>query len=210
MKTLLRIDASARHRGSHSRALADHFETIWCRANPGGQVLVRDLAVNPPPHLDEATVAIFYAGGDAGPGAAPEGIEWSDILISELNAADEVVVSSAVYNFSLPSALKAWIDHVVRFGHTIAYGAKGVTGLLEGKSVCLLTARGGTPGIGPDYQGPVLEAVFRYIGFATIRRISLEGTMIPDGQLSERIAEVRTDIEKWIEAGEAARQLTGP
>lgn len=92
---------------------------------------------DPVPHLDEETIAIFYAGGEASPGAIPPGITLSDQLIGELKNADDVVVSSAVYNFGMPSALKAWIDHIVRFGHTIAPGEKGATGLLSGKRACV-------------------------------------------------------------------------
>jgi len=199
MKTLLRIDASAQRAESQSRRLADHYETNWRQAHPGGRVIVRDLATEPVPHLDEATVAVLYAGGDPGNGPVPSGIALSDTLIAELTVANDVVISSAVYNFNMTSSLKAWVDHIVRFGQTIAYGEKGVAGLLTGRSVCLITARGGNAQTSPDFQTPSLKATFSYLGFSRIDTVSLEGTKIPDGGLEERIVAARAAIEGLFE-----------
>lgn len=198
MRTLLRIDASSQRTASHSRDLANHYETRWRTHNPGGKVLVRDLAHEPLPHLDEATIAVFYEGGDLIGGAIPAGIRLSDRLIGELKEADDVVISSAVYNFGMPSALKAWIDHIVRIGHTIKYGTKGPVGLLSGKEAFFLTARGGTPERSPDHQFPVLQAVFRYIGIENTHWISLEGTRMPDGGLESRISKARAEIDQFF------------
>lgn len=195
MKTLLRIDASAQTTRSHSRALADYYEARWRAHHPRGRVIARDLLREPPPHLDEETIGVFYAGGTSSPGEVPAGIAWSDLLIGELKAADEIVISSALYNFGMPSALKAWIDHIVRFGATIAPGERGTAGLLTGKRACFLTARGGTPDRSPDHQHPVLQAVFAYIGITKTDWISLEGTRIPDGALETRIQKARTSID---------------
>lgn len=201
MKRLLRIDASARRANSHSRALADYFEAAWRRAHPGGGVTTRDVAALPPPHLAEETIAVFYAGGDAGEGKpVPAGIALSDELIAELRAADDVVVSGAIYNFTLPSSLKAWIDHIVRFGHTLAHGERGAVGTLTGRSVCLLIARGGTPATSPEFATPALQALFRYLGFSRIDGITLEGTRIPDGRLDARIAAARAEIDARFRA----------
>lgn len=199
MKTLLRIDASAQRTGSHSRALADYYETRWETAHPGGRIVRRDLAADPLPHLDEETVRVLYAGGEPGEGPVPPGITLSNKLIGELRTADQVVVSSSVYNFGITSSLKAWIDHVVRFGHTIARGESGVSGLLGGKSVCLLTARGGNIDTSPEYLSSTVRVVFQYIGFSRVDWISLEGTKIPDGRLEERIAEARSAVNALFE-----------
>jgi FMN-dependent NADH-azoreductase len=198
MKRLLRIDASARRQESHSRMLADYFETHWRVAFPNADVTSRDLTTNPPPHLDEATVAAFYNGGEPGNGPIPNGILWSNQLIAELIAADDVLISTAVYNCHMPSSLKAWVDHIVRFGRTIARRENRTLGLLAGKAACLLTARGGNPETGPDYQGPALQSVLRYLGFSRISWISLEGTNIPDGRLEARVAKARAEVDAWI------------
>jgi len=206
MRTLLRIDASSQTTPSHSRGLADHYEVRWRKHHPQGKVLTRDLVHDPLPHLDEATIAVFYAGGDPPREEMPPGIALSDRLIGELKEADDIVISSAVYNFGMPSALKAWIDHIVRFGSTIAPGEHGPVGLLADKQACFLTARGGTPEKSPDYQYPVLQAVFAYIGIQRTDWISLEGTRIPDGGLESRIAKARSAIDGLFTRREHARR----
>jgi FMN-dependent NADH-azoreductase len=202
MKTLLRIDASSQTTPSYSRGLADYYETQWRTRHPSGRVLTRDLLREPVPHLDEATIAVFYAGGDVSEGDPPPGLRLSDQLIGELKQADDIVLSSALYNFAMPSALKAWIDHVVRFGHTIGPGDRGPVGLLLGKSACFLTARGGNPSRSPDHQYPVLQAVFSLIGIKNTRWISLEGTRIPDGELDSRLAAARAAIDEIFSSAE--------
>jgi len=200
MRTLLRLDASSQTGQSHSRSLADYYEARWRERHPDGNVLKRDLVRDPIPHLDEATIAVFYAGGDPAAGVGiPSGIVLSDQLVSELKHADDVVISSAVYNFGMPSALKAWVDHIVRFGHTVAFGAKGPVGLLGGKQACFLTARGGDAKRGPDYQYPLMQAVFAYIGIEKFDWVSLEGTCSPEGQLDLRISKAQAAIDALIE-----------
>jgi len=195
MKTLLRIDASLRHSGSFSRALADYYQARWTATNPDGRITSRDVAATPLPHLDEDTIAVFYAGGNPENGSLHKGIALSDILIAELKSADDVVISSALYNCNIPSSLKAWLDHIVRFGHTISAGDKGTVGLMGGKSVSILTARGGSPAFSPDFQGPALKAAFQYLGFTRIKWISLEGTKMPDNAVDCRIAKARAEVD---------------
>lgn len=202
MKTLLRIDASARQDESHSRALADYYEARWRNAHPDGRVVTRNLTAEPVPHLDPATVAVLYTGGEAEAGPTLPGIAVSDMLIGELLAADVVVVSSAVYNFNMPSSLKAWIDHIVRFGRTIERRGPAVAGLLGGRSACLLTARGGNAQTSPDFQGPSILALFQYLGFSSAQWVSLEGTKIPDGRLDERIVTAHRAIDEFIDGRE--------
>lgn len=199
MKTLLRIDASSQTTQSHSRALADHYEAKWRDVHPDGAVITRDLMKEPIPHMDEATIAVLYAGGSPGEGPVPAGIAWSDRLIEELKKADDVIVSSALYNFGMPSALKAWIDHIVRFGSTLGAGERGPVGLLSGKRACFLTARGGNPDRSPDYQYPVLKAVFNYIGIEKTDWISLEGTRIFDDELERRVSQAQAAIDALLD-----------
>lgn len=191
MRTLLRIDASSQTTRSYSRALADYFESRWRRMYREGRVLRRNPATLP--HLDEATITIFYAGGQTPETNVPEGIRLSNELIGELQEADDILISSAVYNFGIPSALKAWIDHIVRFGYTIGPGEKHPVGLLSGKRVFFVSARGGS--VTPDYLAPLLKAVFDYIGVTDQCRISLEGTRNFDGKLEERLRDARAAID---------------
>lgn len=195
MRKLLRIDASSQTAKSHSRSLADYYEVRWRERHPTGKILSRDLVRDPIGHLDEETIAVFYAGGETPKERIPRGITISNMLIHELKEADDVVISSALYNFGMPSSLKAWIDHIVRFGHTITLGEKGVVGMLRGKQVCVLTSRGGTPERSPDYQYPVLQSALTYIGINKLNWISLEGTRIPDGELETRKREALAAID---------------
>ncbi len=188
MKTLLRIDSSARKQGSCSRALADHFQARWCEAHPGGQVRVRDLADAPVPHLDNATIAAFQAGEGGGQ------VALSDTLIAELAAADQLLISSPLYNFSLPSTLKAYLDHVIRRGHTFAHGPDGYRGLLEGKRACVITTRGGT-GTGDDFQTPHLERALSFIGFESIDIVAVEGMASDSAAREAQLARARQQID---------------
>lgn len=198
-KTLLRIDSSARKQGSHSRALADHFQTLWLQANPDGRIVSRDLADTPLPHLLNSTIAAFTAPNDSAPVSPPDAVALSDQLIAELQAADQVLVSSPLYNFNVPSTLKAWVDHVVRFGRTFAMNERGYFGLLRGKSVCIITARGGSgPGSeSQDFQGRYLKSVFAFMGFERIDLVALEGTAERNGCLKESIARAQEQIA-WL------------
>jgi len=197
MKTLLRIDASARKQGSHSRALADYFQHRWLEANPGGRILTRDLADNPVPHLENATIGAFLTNGTNNSPPVP-GAALSDELVAELKSAEQVLISSPLYNFNLPSTLKAYLDHVVRFGQTFGANESGYFGMLAGKSVCVVTARGGNVSDGADgldFQGPSLKAVFEFLGFNQVDWIALMGTNNDDGQLETRVAEARSAMD---------------
>ncbi len=206
MKILLRVDASPRKEGSYSRAVASHFQDCWLKANPGGQVVVRDLAEAPVPHLDDAGIAALRGAGNENGAAAAR---LSDQLIAELEAADQVVISSPLYNFSTPSGLKAYLDHIVRFGRTFDANGRRYIGRLRGRNVCLITARGGQPSDGvesSDFQGPLLNAVFRFIGFERTDWIALEGTGNDDGRLHVRIARARSEVEGLLAENPPARQ----
>ncbi len=198
MKTLLRMDASIRTEGSHSRALADCFERRWLEEHPGGRVVRRDLAREPVPHLNEGTAQALMGGFLPRAGAVSP-LELSDGLIAELEAADEVLVSSPVYNFNTPSMLKAWADHVVRAGRTFAINEGGFCGLLGGKSVCLITVRGGLDPRQTDCQGPFLQAVFRFLGFERVEWIALEGTTMGTAHLEQAMARAKLELEAWFQ-----------
>lgn len=197
MKTLLRIDASARTQSSSSRSLADHFQARWTEANPGGRVLVRDLARYPVPHLDAATIAAFVGG--APPGERPsEGAVLSDALIAELSSADHVLISSPLYNLTFPSTLKAYFDHVVRNGCTFTQVEGRYVGLLTGKSATVVTTRGGvtSPAVEDEFQTRYLRAILAFIGITKVDMISLEGMAEDEASRARRIKRARAEIDK--------------
>ena len=182
MTTLLHIDASPRFEGSHSRALADHLVAEWLGAREDGRVVKRDLALTPPPHVDAAATAAFTtAPADRGP-TLDAAAARSDALIEEFLAADEVLISAPMHNFGPPSSLKAYVDHIVRAGHTFSYDPDtGFDGLVKTKRAYLALAYGaagyvGGPMASLDFLAPYLESVLRFIGVPRIEMVYVEGT----------------------------------
>ena len=138
--TLLKIDSSPMGDRSVSRKLTAAFAKAWLKAHPGGTVISRDLTVLHIPIVDGSWVGAAYTPEDARTTQQKDALATSDMLIAELQQADEYVIGVPMHNFSIPSTLKLWIDQVVRLGKTVAYSAAGVEGLLKGKKVTLLMA----------------------------------------------------------------------
>lgn len=193
MQTLLRIDSSARTTGSSTRALGDHFVARWREATPEGRLIERDLAAVPIPHLADETIKAFYAQD----GTTLSGVRLSDELIGELEAADHLLITSPLYNLTLPSTLKSYFDHVVRPGHTFEMESQGLHGLLEGKSATVITARGGVsvPGTEEDFQTGYLEAVLAFIGITSVAFVALEGTMMDEATKKASLVAARRRME---------------
>src|SRR5256885_14958030 len=163
MKTLLQIKSSIFSDGGQSSRLTERFIAAWRRSNPDGQVIVRDLALEPTPHLDAGRFGAFLAKPGERSVAQQAVIEHSDALIEELRAADVIVLGLPMYNFGLPSTLKAYFDHVARAGATFRYTEKGPVGLLSGKKVYVFAARGGLyAGTPKDTQTPYAS---NFLGF---------------------------------------------
>jgi len=138
---LLRIDSSAR-RSSVSRQLTTKFVDSWKEGNPNGQIIERDLATTQLPLItDEWTQAAYTPEANLTP-SQKEVLSVSDTLIKETIEADVIVIGVPMYNFTIPAPLKGWIDQVVRVNKTVAWGANGPQGLLQGKKVVVITSRG--------------------------------------------------------------------
>ena len=142
MSTLLRIDSSARHAGSRSRQLGDDFAALWQTRHPSGRIVTRDLATDPVSQINERTIAGFYSPQEALTADLRVATAVSDTLIAELRAADTLLITAPMYNFTVPAALKAWIDQIVRIGHTFAYDGSSFTGLVTGKRLVVACAYG--------------------------------------------------------------------
>jgi FMN-dependent NADH-azoreductase len=164
---LLHIDSSALGTHSVTRELGRTVVETYVRSHPGTEVAYRDLAANPLPHW--APVA------DASDPAARSGGEAMD----EFLAADVIVIGAPMYNFGIPSTLKAWIDRIVVAGKTFSYGANGPQGLVSGKRVIILSARGGVYSEGAasvmDFQEDYLQKVFGFIGITDVEVVRAEG-----------------------------------
>ena len=172
--TLLRIDASARTEGSVSRALADQAQL----ALADGDVLRRDLAGTPLPQIDAFWAAARLVAAEDRSADEAAALSLSDDLVAELQAADTVLISSPVYNFGLPAALKAWIDLVARPKVTFAYTADGPVGLLSGKRAVIVMASGGTQIEGPgDFATPHLRHVLAFLGITDVTVVASEADL---------------------------------
>src|SRR6202043_1283826 len=136
---LLQIDSSARA-GSVTRRLTAKFAEQWRANQPAGEVIERDLSTTMLPLLTDDWSATQLEPSKLS-SAQPNQLPPSDRLIEELQIADTIVIGAPMYNFAIPSLLKAWIDQIVRVGKTVAYGPSGRQGLLGNKRVFVITAR---------------------------------------------------------------------
>ncbi|MCV0440919.1 MAG: NAD(P)H-dependent oxidoreductase [Hydrogenophaga sp.] len=178
--TLVRIDASARSEGSFSRHLADATEMAWQEAHPEGVVVHRDLALEPIPHIHKLTIQGYYTPAAAMTPELRAATALSDSLIAEIKGAHTILISSPIYNFSLPSSLKAWIDQIVRIGHTFAYEDGEFSGLVVGPRAVLALSYGADGYQGPlarmDHLRPYLSALLSFVGIVDVQVLSVEAT----------------------------------
>ncbi|MFQ6572643.1 FMN-dependent NADH-azoreductase [Pseudomonas sp. UM16] len=176
MSRVLVIESSARQQDSISRQLTRDFVSQWQVAHPDDQITLRDLAVNPVPHLDANLLGGWMKPEDQRNADELQALARSNELTDEVLAADVLVLAAPMYNFTIPSTLKAWLDHVLRAGVTFKYTETGPQGLLTGKKAYMLTARGGIhAGATTDHQEPYLRQVMAFIGIHDVTFIHAEG-----------------------------------
>lgn len=176
MSRVLIIESSARQQDSVSRQLTRQFISQWQAAHPGDEINVRDLASEPVPHLDSTLLGGWMKTCEQRTPAEQAALDRSNLLTEELVEADVLVLAAPMYNFAIPSTLKAWFDHVLRAGVTFKYGDTGPQGLLVGKRAFVLTARGGIyAGSSLDHQEPYLRQVLGFIGIHDVSFIHAEG-----------------------------------
>src|SRR5467141_1514257 len=175
---LLQIDSSARRTSSVSRQLTTKFAEEWRTNHPDGEVIQRDLSATALPQITDDWGATYLEDSQLTL-AQRSYLSTSDQLIQELAAANTVVIGAPRYNFTIPSALKAWIDQVVRLGKTVGYGPNGPQGLLGRKKVVVITSRGsayekGTAREAFDFQEPYLRHILGFIGLTEVTFIHAE------------------------------------
>jgi FMN-dependent NADH-azoreductase len=195
MKKILEIISSARGAASNSAQLTNTIIEKLKVQYPGSIVTQRDLVKKKYPHLEESHLTAFYAPENESEDYKTA-VQHSDEAIAELEAADIIVIGVPIYNFHIPSALKAWIDHIVRGGKTFNYGAGRPEGLLKDKKVYLAIASGGVFSEGPlkamDYAEPYLKWILGFIGLHDVTTFRVEGVSIPDLQ--------ETALQKGLES----------
>ncbi|PRD57145.1 FMN-dependent NADH-azoreductase [Sphingobacterium gobiense] len=170
MKTLLRIDSSLRIENSYSRRAGDTFVQEWKIRNPSGKVKNREVGTRFIPHLDQALFEEFHTVRNPS-----KKLRLSDELIAELFACDEILITVPMYNFGIPSSLKAYFDLVVRNGKTFRYEEKSV-GLLQNKKAYILSSMGGIKSDAPSLVEMHLQQILNYIGIRDIVYYALDGT----------------------------------
>ena len=175
---ILHLTSSARGNASYSNRVAAELIGAISARNPGAAVSVRNLATDPLPHIDDDFVAATKS--PAGPQTERQRAQLaqSDALVDELLGSDVIVIAAPMINFTIPSNLKTWIDYVARAGRTFSYTEKGPQGLVTGKQVILVVARGGVYAGNPalDFQVPYLKSVLGFLGMTDVEVIEVEGT----------------------------------
>ena len=183
MKTILILEASPRGAASASREATKYLMARLQKDYQGAKFIHRDLAKDKLPHLDDITVKAIASKIPAEVESNEKSAALSDVLTAELLDADLVVIGTPMWNFGIPSLLKAWIDLVVRPGKTFNYTGSGVIGLASGKKAILVLASGGVFSEGPwkswDFVEPYLRQILKFIGIEDVQTVRAEGLNIP-------------------------------
>ena len=197
MSTLLQLNTSLFSTGGQSSKLADEFVARWLANHPGSHIVVRDLARDPVPHLSAERFQAFVAKPEERTPDQQAVVDHSDTLIDELRRADVIVLGLPMYNFGVPSALKAYFDHIARVGVTFRYTEKGAVGLLTGKKAYVFATRGGvyqgTPG---DSETAFVRQFLNFLGIADVEFVYAEGLAISDAAKQAGLARAQSAIRR--------------
>lgn len=198
---ILQVNSSARTEASLSSRLAGELSTQLRKRDPGARLVVRDLARTPHPALDEAALQALFTPPEQRSAEQAARVALDDALIAEIQSADVVVIGVPMYNFGVPAGLKNWIDAIARARVTFRYTEQGPEGLLKGKQVYLVLARGGryrdTPA---DTQLPYLKTVLGFLGMTDIETVYAEGLAMGPQAEAEALAAARARIDELVGA----------
>lgn len=195
MTTLLQIKTSLFADGQSSQ-LADHLVARWQAANPDVEVIVRDLTTDPVPHLTAERFGALLTPPAARSAEQAAVAAYSDALIDELTRADVIVLALPMYNFGIPSTLKAYFDHVARSGITFRYTAEGPEGLVDGKRVYVVAARGGLySGSSLDTQSDYVRNFLGFLGMREVEFVYAEGLNMGDEPKARGLASAREALD---------------
>ena len=229
MTHLLHLDASARPglagkdaHGSHSRNLSQRFVSQWLSRNTQDSVTYRDIGQNPPSFIDHDWIASAFTPVERREPWMRDALAESDQLVDELIAADVLVIGTPLYNFSMPAALKAWVDQVVRLGRTVEVDESKpidpyVPLLAERpRHAVILTARGGV-GFGAggemahmNHLESSLATALEFIGITRIHQIAIEGQEVGGELLADSVAQAQRQVDALVTALQAELERTAP
>ncbi len=192
---ILQINSSARSTGSESTRIADAIVARLQAADPGATLVRRDLAANPHPSIDEATLGALFTPADQRTPEQAARVALDDVLIAEAQAADAIVIGAPMYNFGITVQLKSWFDAIARAGVTFRYTAEGPEGLLKNKKVFVALSRGGIHKNGAsDSQVPFLKTFLGFIGLTDVTFVYSEG----HGMGPEAVAKAKAEADAQI------------
>ena len=194
-KTLLQVNTSLFSDAGQSSVLANEFVAGWKKRNPGATVIARDLAKEPVPHLTAERFQAFITKPEERDAGQRAEAAYSDALIDELKRADVIVLGVPMYNFDVPSTLKAYFDHIGRAGVTFRYTAQGPVGLLTGKKVYVFATRGGIYAGKPfDTQSAYLKNFLGLLGITDVEFVYAEGIAVSVESKDAAIAQAKKAI----------------
>lgn len=196
---LLQIKSSLFGDDGQSSRLANEFVAALLERNPGAERVVRDLVADPVPHLDAERFTAFTTPKPSRTAEQHAVVAYSDRLIDELRRTDVLVLGLPMYNFGVPSQLKAWYDHVARAGVTFRYTGKGPEGLLKGKKAYIFAARGGEyAGSGNDWQAQFVRVILGFIGITDVEFVFAEALAINEARKQASLAAARGALRKLL------------
>jgi FMN-dependent NADH-azoreductase len=206
---LLQVDSSILGTHSVSRQLTTEITAAWVASHSGTTVEHLDLALNTPTHFSADSIGI-KTGLQAEPTDAQRRENAvSEQLVSQFLAADVIVLGAPLYNFTVPTQLKAWIDRLAQIGRTFKYTDKGPVGLAGGKTVIVASTRGGMystseGGEAMEHQESYLKVIFGFFGITDVRIVRAEGLAMGEGAKAAALTTARAQIEVAVEDAEIA------
>jgi len=197
MTTLLQINTSINAGNGQSSQLANQFVAAFRQRQPEAQVVQRDIATDAVPHLTAERFGAFITKPEERSAAQHAVAAYSDALINELKQADVIVLGLPMYNFGVPSQLKAYFDHIARAGITFKYTEKGPVGLLSGKKVYVFAARGGMyVGTPMDTQSSYVRDFLRFLGMSDVEFVYAEGLAISPQSKEASLAKASAEAHR--------------
>lgn len=183
MKKILHIISSPKGENSFSVKLGNAIIDKIKDTNPGSTVNVKDLTKSPFPHLEEATLQAFFIPAEDHTAENKEALKNSDQAIAEIKDADIIVIGTPLWNFGIPSVLKAWVDHIARANVTFKYSEAGPEGLIKNKTVYVAMASGAIYSSGPfqpfDFVSTYLKGLLGFLGMTDLTVFRVEGSAYP-------------------------------
>ena len=207
---LLHVDSSPRAT-SATRTLTSAYVAAWREHHPGGTVRVHDLPALNLPHLNATEMGAWFARPDEHTDLHRLVLARSDHLIDDVLAADEILIGAPMWNFSIPSSLKAWIDHVTKAGRTLEFGPDGPYGIVPATRAVVVVSRGseygpGKPTAALDHQVPYLRLILGFLGIEDVRVVTVDG----QGPTYANAAETLAVAEAEVRALAADREIRQP